>query len=98
LLELKPYNLILKFGDEILFDCTPSDKASKIIWLKNDEIISENEQRIKFFPDSSLKHIILINNANYSDNGTYTCGLDLAGKIIHPQMSDVSVLKSKYIK
>jgi len=92
--ELKPYNLILKFGDEILFDCTPSDKESKIKWLKNNQTISENDKRIKFFPDSSLKHILHIGNAHYSDNGTYTCGLDIAGKIIRPQMSDVSVLKS----
>ena len=94
---MKPYNLILKLGDKVLFDCTPSDKRSKIKWLKDDDFINETDKRIKYFPDNSLKHILQIDNSNYSDNGTYTCGLDIAGKLINPQTSDVSVLKSMLI-
>ena len=93
LLELDPYFLLLALGDEILLNCTPPDHTRKIMWLKNDEVLIDD--RISYLPDDTLKHVLHITNTTYFDNGTYTCGLDVSGKLIHAQGCDVSVLRGK---
>ena len=92
-MELDPYFLLLALGDEILLNCTPPDQTRKIMWLKNDEVIIDD--RISYLPDDTLKHVLHIVNTTYFDNGTYTCGLDVSGKLIQAQGCDVSVLRGK---
>jgi len=91
MLELRPYFLLLALGDEIVLNCIPPDHTAKIMWLKNDEVISDD--RINYLPDNSLKHVLRLSNSMYSDNGTYTCGLDVSGKLVNAQGCDVSILR-----
>jgi len=82
-------------GGEILLNCTPADNISVIGWLKNDEIISENDDRISYEPDESFRRVLLISNATYSDKGNYTCGLNRSGTLVNLQLSKAVILRGK---
>ena len=85
--------LLQHVGGEILLNCTPSDNTSKIGWLKNGKMISENDDRISYLPHELFRHTLIIANATSLDKGNYTCGLNLSGALVNLQTSEVVILR-----
>lgn len=64
-----------------------------ISWLRNGQPVMD----VTFLPNSALKHILVINNASQSDNGTYSCGLNLTGLPTNDQYSEVILYRGMYM-
>lgn len=94
-LSIDPPVFLQHIGGEILLNCTPADNTSKIGWLKNDEVISERDDRISYEPDQSFRHVLSIVNATRSDEGNYTCGLNQSGTLVNLQLSEVVILRGR---
>ena len=62
-------------------------------WLKDGQPIID----ATFLPNLILKHILVINNASLSDNGTYSCGLNMTGLPTNDQSSEVILYRGMYI-
>ena len=82
-------------GGEILINCTPSDNTSLIGWLKNDELIGESDTRISYLPDDLLRHVVIINDVQFSDEANYSCALNRPGALIDIQRSEVILYRGK---
>lgn len=84
-INLVPSLVIQQFGSEILLNCTPSNATIPIYWLRNGQPIND----VTFLPNMILKHILVINNASLSDNGAYSCGLNMTGLPTSNQFGEI---------
>ena len=85
-----------QLGGDFMLNCTPSDNTSEIGWLRNDDVII-NDERISYLPNDELKHILFISNASYADDANYTCALNRSGILIDPQLSQVTIFRGTYV-
>ena len=88
-----PSLIIQQFGSRITLNCTPSNETIPIYWLKNGQPVLN----ATFLPNSTLKHVLIINSANMSDIGTYSCGLNMTGLPTNEQNTEVIVYRGMYI-
>ncbi|XP_065910282.1 uncharacterized protein [Dysidea avara] len=92
-LSVNPLFFSRNIGDEILINCTPSDNTSEIGWLKNYEMINETDARISYLPDNLLRHVLVITDAQFSDQANYSCAFIRSGILIDVQRSEVIVYR-----
>ena len=78
-----------QFNSSITLNCTPSNETIPVSWTRNAAPIDD----AVFLPNSTLKHILFINNAKMSDRGTYSCQLNFTGLPPNPQLGTVYVYK-----
>ena len=88
-LSIDPLFSSQNVGGEILLNCTPSDNTSEVGWLKNNEMINENDSRISYLPNGLLRHVVIISDAQLSDEANYSCALNRSGNLIDVQRSVV---------
>jgi len=88
-LSIDPLFSSQNVGGEILLNCTPSDNTSEVGWLKNNEMINENDTRISYLPNGLLRHVVVISDAQFSDEANYSCALNRSGNLIDVQRSVV---------
>ena len=80
-----------------MLNCTPSDNTSEIGWLRNDDVIINDDARLRYLPNDELRHILHISNASYEDDANYTCALNRSGTLIDPQLSQITIFRGMCI-
>lgn len=92
-IKLVPSLVIQQFGSKIVLNCTPSNESIPVYWLRNGQPIIN----VAFLPNSTLRHILVINSASMSDSGTYSCGLNMTGLPTNDQYGEVVLYRGMYI-
>jgi len=84
-IKLIPSLVFQRFGSNITLTCVPSNKTIPIFWLRNGQVIDD----ALFRPNKRLRHMLIIINAQSSDVGNYSCGLNMTGLPINSQSGEV---------
>ena len=91
-ISLAPPLVIQQFGSRITLNCTPSNSTIPVYWSRNGQPVVN----ATFLPNFRLKHVLVINNASLSDNGIYTCGLNMTGLPMNEQNGEIILYRGMY--
>lgn len=84
-IKLVPSLVIQQLSSKIVLNCTPSNESIPVYWLRNGQPVIN----VVFLPNSTLRHILVINSASMSDSGTYSCGLNMTGLPTNDQYGEI---------
>ena len=91
-INLVPSLVIQQLGSRIALNCTPSNNTIPVFWLRNGQPIAD----ATFLPNLALKHLLIIDSANMSDSGIYSCGLNMTGLPTNEQFSEIILYRGTY--
>ena len=84
-IKVVPSLVIQQLGSRITLNCTPSNNTIPVFWLRNGQPLVN----VTFLLNLTLKHLLVIDSASLSDNGIYSCGLNMTGLPTNEQISEV---------
>ena len=92
-ISLVPSLVIQQFGSRITLNCTPSNITIPVYWLRNGQSLVN----VTFLPNLTLKHVVVIDSASLSDNGIYSCGLNVTGLPTNEQYGEIILYRGIYV-
>ena len=92
-IQLIPSLVFQRFGSNITLTCVPSNKTIPVFWMRNGKVIGD----ALFRPNGSLRHILIIINAQSSNVGNYSCGLNMTGLPTNSQSGEVILFNGNLI-
>ena len=92
-IKLIPSVAVQRFGSNITLTCVPSNETIPVFWTRNGQVIDD----ALFRPNRMLRHILIILNAQSSDVGNYSCGLNMTGLPTNSQSGEVILFNGNLI-
>jgi len=92
-IKLIPSFVFQRFGSNFTLTCVPSNETIPVFWTRNGQVIDD----ALFRPNGRLRHMLTIINAQSSDVGNYSCGLNMTGLPTNSQSGEVMLFNGNPI-